>query len=48
MLLDEKEKAAAPAGFETVQARGKGMEGLQYRMQEMCIRDRVISVSCRT
>ena len=28
MLLDEKEKAAAPAGFETVQARGKGMEGL--------------------
>ena len=33
MLLDEKEKAAAPAGFETVQARGKGMEGLQYRMQ---------------
>lgn len=32
-LLDEKEKTAAPAGFDTVQATGKGLEKLQYRMQ---------------
>ena len=33
VLLDEAEKAAAPADFVTVKAIGKGMEGLQYRMQ---------------
>ena len=33
MLLDEAEKAAAPEGFVTIKANGKGMEGLQYRMQ---------------
>ncbi len=33
MLLDEAEKAAAPFGFVTKDATGKGLEGLQYRMQ---------------
>ena len=33
MLLDEKECKAAPAGFETRQAAGKGLENYQYRMQ---------------
>ena len=33
VLLDEAEMAAAPADFVTVKAIGKGMEGLQYRMQ---------------
>ena len=33
MLLDEEEKANAPEGFVTIKASGKGMEGLQYRMQ---------------
>ena len=33
MLLDEEEKAAAPFGFITAEAKGKGLEGLQYRMQ---------------
>ena len=33
MLLDEAEKVAAPEGFVTIKAIGKGMEGLQYRMQ---------------
>ncbi|MCQ4638354.1 pyruvate:ferredoxin (flavodoxin) oxidoreductase [Anaerovorax odorimutans] len=33
MLLDEEEKAAAPFGFVTAEAKGKGLEGLQYRMQ---------------
>ena len=33
MLLDEAEKAKAPEHFETIKATGKGMEGLQYRMQ---------------
>ena len=33
MLLTEEEKAAAPEGFETIKANGKGFEGLQYRMQ---------------
>ncbi|MBQ4371451.1 MAG: pyruvate:ferredoxin (flavodoxin) oxidoreductase [Firmicutes bacterium] len=32
-LLDEAEKAAAPAGFETKPATGKELAGLQYRMQ---------------
>ncbi|MBR1993716.1 MAG: pyruvate:ferredoxin (flavodoxin) oxidoreductase, partial [Firmicutes bacterium] len=33
MLLDDAEKAAAPAGFDTIKASGKGFEGLHYRMQ---------------
>ncbi|MBR0417005.1 MAG: pyruvate:ferredoxin (flavodoxin) oxidoreductase [Firmicutes bacterium] len=33
VLLDEKEKAAAPKGFETIKAVGKDLEGLVYRMQ---------------
>ncbi|MBR6798970.1 MAG: 4Fe-4S dicluster domain-containing protein, partial [Firmicutes bacterium] len=33
MLLDDEEKAAAPAGFDTIKASGKGFEGLHYRMQ---------------
>ena len=33
VLVTEEEKKAAPAGFETVPAKGKGMEGLYYRMQ---------------
>ena len=32
-LLNEEEKAAAPASFETIKATGKGFEGLYYRMQ---------------
>ena len=32
-LLNEKEKAAAPKGFETLKAIGKGLEGLEYRIQ---------------
>ncbi|NLG10451.1 MAG: pyruvate:ferredoxin (flavodoxin) oxidoreductase, partial [Coriobacteriaceae bacterium] len=33
ILLNEEEKAAAPAGFDTVAATGKGMEGFSYRVQ---------------
>ncbi|MGI6737424.1 MAG: pyruvate:ferredoxin (flavodoxin) oxidoreductase [Anaerovoracaceae bacterium] len=33
VLLTDEEKNAAPAGFDTVAARGKGLEGLHYRMQ---------------
>ena len=33
MLLNDEEKAAAPAGFETIQAKGKDVEKLHYRMQ---------------
>ncbi len=33
VLLDESEKAAAPTGFVTAPAKGKGLEGLHYRMQ---------------
>ena len=33
VLVNEEEKAAAPAGFETKKAIGKGLEGLEYRMQ---------------
>ena len=33
VLLDEAEKAAAPEGFETVKATGKGLEGLSFRIQ---------------
>ena len=33
VLLDDGETAAKPAAFETVEAKGKGMEGLQYRIQ---------------
>ncbi|MDR2088277.1 MAG: pyruvate:ferredoxin (flavodoxin) oxidoreductase, partial [Clostridiales Family XIII bacterium] len=33
ILLDEAEQAAAPRGFETIKATGKGLEGLTYRMQ---------------
>jgi pyruvate-ferredoxin/flavodoxin oxidoreductase len=32
-LLTKKEKAAAPASFETIPATGKGFEALEYRMQ---------------
>ena len=32
-LLTEEEAAKAPATFETVKAKGKGMDGLVYRMQ---------------
>ncbi|MBQ9826841.1 MAG: pyruvate:ferredoxin (flavodoxin) oxidoreductase [Firmicutes bacterium] len=32
-LLDEKEAKAAPEGFVTADAKGKGLEGLKYRMQ---------------
>ena len=32
-LLNEEEAAAAPEGFKTVQAKGKGMETYQYRIQ---------------
>ncbi|RAK07485.1 pyruvate-ferredoxin/flavodoxin oxidoreductase [Halanaerobium saccharolyticum] len=32
-LLDEEEAAAAPEGFETLDARGKQLEGLQYKIQ---------------
>jgi pyruvate-ferredoxin/flavodoxin oxidoreductase len=33
ILVDKDEKAAAPAGFETVEAKGKQLEGLDYRIQ---------------
>jgi pyruvate-ferredoxin/flavodoxin oxidoreductase len=33
ILVDGSEKSAAPAGFGTVKALGKGLEGLEYRMQ---------------
>ena len=33
IVLTEEEKAAAPFGFVTADAKGKGLEGLQYRMQ---------------
>lgn len=32
-LLDEKETAKAPADFEMLEAKGKGLEGLKFRMQ---------------
>ena len=32
-LVDEKQKSEAPAGFETLKAVGKGLEGLEYRIQ---------------
>ncbi|MEE3362150.1 MAG: thiamine pyrophosphate-dependent enzyme, partial [Anaerovoracaceae bacterium] len=32
-LLDEAEAKAAPEGFETVDAKGKGLEGLKFRIQ---------------
>ena len=32
-LVDENEKANAPEGFETKKAIGKGVEGLEYRIQ---------------
>ena len=32
-LSDEEEKANAPEGFETIKARGKGLEDYEYRMQ---------------
>lgn len=32
-LLDEEEKKRAPESFETKEARGKGLEGLAYRIQ---------------
>ncbi|MDR1134983.1 MAG: pyruvate:ferredoxin (flavodoxin) oxidoreductase [Clostridiales Family XIII bacterium] len=33
VLLDGNEKKAAPEGFTTIKAIGKGLEGLEYRMQ---------------
>jgi pyruvate-ferredoxin/flavodoxin oxidoreductase len=33
VLVDSAEKAAAPADFTTVEAKGKQLEGLDYRMQ---------------
>jgi len=33
VLVNEDEKAKAPAGFDTIKAVGKGLEGLEYRMQ---------------
>ena len=33
VLLDETEKAAAPVGFETIQAKGPGLEKYAYRIQ---------------
>ncbi len=33
VLLDEQEAKKAPAGFEMIEAKGKGLEGLKYRMQ---------------
>ncbi len=32
-LLNEEEKAKAPGSFETITAIGKGLEGLEYRLQ---------------
>ena len=33
VLVDDEEMKIAPESFETMEAKGKGMEGLQYRMQ---------------
>ncbi len=33
VLLSDKEKAAAPAGFVTIEAKGIGLTGMHYRMQ---------------
>ena len=33
VLVNADEKAKAPAGFDTIKAVGKGLEGLEYRMQ---------------
>ncbi|SMF01489.1 pyruvate:ferredoxin (flavodoxin) oxidoreductase [Desulfovibrio gilichinskyi] len=33
VLVNEEEHSIAPDSFETVEAKGKGFEGLQYRMQ---------------
>ncbi len=33
VLVNAEEKANAPEGFETIKAVGKGMDGLEYRMQ---------------
>jgi pyruvate-ferredoxin/flavodoxin oxidoreductase len=33
ILVDADEKTKAPAGFDTIKAVGKGLEGLEYRMQ---------------
>ena len=33
VLVDEEEMKIAPESFETMDAKGKGMEGLKYRMQ---------------
>lgn len=33
ILLNDEEAAKAPETFETIEAKGKGLEGLQYRMQ---------------
>ncbi|QOX65557.1 pyruvate:ferredoxin (flavodoxin) oxidoreductase [Anoxybacterium hadale] len=33
VLVNEEEKANAPEGFETLKAIGKGLEGLEYRIQ---------------
>jgi len=33
VLVNAEEKEKAPAGFETIKAVGKGLEGLEYRMQ---------------
>ncbi|NLK44051.1 MAG: pyruvate:ferredoxin (flavodoxin) oxidoreductase, partial [Tissierellia bacterium] len=33
ILVDEEEKKNAPEGFETIKATGKGLEGLEFRIQ---------------
>ena len=33
ILLNDEEASKAPETFETIEAKGKGLEGLQYRMQ---------------
>lgn len=33
ILVNEEEKAAAPAGFDTMKANGKGLSGYQFRIQ---------------
>lgn len=33
VLVNEEEKANAPEGFDTIKAIGKGLEGLEYRIQ---------------
>ncbi len=33
VLLNEEEAAKAPESFETIEAKGKGFDGLQYRLQ---------------